>query len=78
MERSHKESPIWGIVRRKDGRSVITDTVTGVVLRSSLLGYTSYKKAYNCGYNQCHTEPANYVVGSSAESKVVEDRYFNL
>ena len=76
MERSRKESPIWGIARRKDGRYVIIDTVTSDVLHGGKFGYTSYVKEYNYGYNQYHTEPVNYVVGISEKSVVVENPLF--
>jgi hypothetical protein len=56
MKNQNKDySESWGIKRTGKGRFVIIDTTTGDTLHDSQgIGFSTYCKAYNFGYNIYH------------------------
>jgi len=57
MKEENKKNIIWRIIKRCDGRYVIVESTTGIVLHDGQYGFKSYESAYNFGINQYHTEP---------------------
>ena len=55
--KNNKHSDNWGIKRMKNGRFILIDTISGIIIDDAQgYGFETYNKAYNYGFNKFKTQ----------------------
>lgn len=53
---NNNHSDNWGIKRMKNGRFIIIDTISGIIIDDAQgYGFEAYNKAFNYGFNKFKT-----------------------
>ena len=73
MKKKYVITPAWGIEQREDGRFIIVEASTGVLLHDSQYGYKSYENARKYGYSIYRTEPVSKTEDFSEKPNLIED-----